>query len=306
MTQKSASLDRNKVSFGVTPTLWWNDDFLDIDIGITFGQCVSEMALAGFEGCSIGHKYPTDPEVLERELALRGLRVSEPWASLFFTEREMRERTMADFRRTLATIKALGGNVMVVAELGHSVHQRPVALLPNRPIFDDRQWDALSSGLNEVGRIADSEGVRLCYHHHMGTGVQTRADVDRLLSSTDPKYVNLLLDTAHLFFSGDDPLALARAHTARIKHLHLKNLRAPVRERVLVEHLSFAEAIKAGIFTVPGDPEGCIDFRPIVQVFAEADYEGWIVVEAEQDPAKAMPLQYAKMARAYLREITGL
>ncbi|AHE97452.1 myo-inosose-2 dehydratase [Thioalkalivibrio paradoxus] len=301
-----AKLDRSKISFGVTPTLWWNDDFLDIDIGIPFGQCVSEMALAGFEGCSVGHKFPTDVEELTRELGLRGLRVSEPWTSLFFTCEAMYERTVAEFRQSLEFIKSVNGSAMVVAELGHSVHQRPVALFANRPVFDDRQWDTLASGLNELGRIASAEGIRLCYHHHMGTGVQTRAEVDRLLASTDPEHVHLLLDTAHLLFSGDDPLSLARDHVSRIGHLHFKNLRQPVRDRVIRDHLSFKEAIQDGIFTVPGDPDGCIDFRPIVQVLAEHDYQGWLVVEAEQDPAKATPLKYAKMARQYLREVTGL
>ncbi len=305
MGTNSAKLNRQKVSIGVTPTLWWNDDFLDIDIGVTFGQCVSEMALAGFEGCSIGHKFPTDVATLRQELALRNLRVSEPWTSLFFTRESMHDRTVADFRSSLGFIKAVDGSAMVVAELGNSVHQRPVALFANRPVFDERQWDVLASGLNEIGRIAHEEGITLCYHHHMGTGVQTRAEVDTLLERTDPKYVNLLLDTAHLLFSGDDPLSLARDHVARIKHMHLKNLRQPVRQRVLDEHLSFKDALQAGIFTVPGDPEGCIDFAPIIDVFAQDDYQGWIVVEAEQDPAKATPLKYAKMARSHLRELIG-
>jgi inosose dehydratase len=297
---------KRDVLFGVTPTLWWNDDFLDIDIGITFGQCVSEMALAGFQGCSVGHKFPTDIEELTRELGLRGLRVSEPWTSLFFTCREMHDKTVSDFRKSLAFIKAMNGTDVVVAELGHSVHQSPVAVLPNRPIFDDRQWDSLTCGLNELGRIANDAGMRLCYHHHMGTGVQTRAEVDRLAASTDPELVHFLLDTAHLKFAGDDPLAMAEKYADRIKHVHLKNLRHPVLQQVLRDNLSFKEAIQAGIFTVPGDPEGCIDFQPILQVLADHDYAGWLVVEAEQDPAKANPLHHAKMARNYLHEVTGL
>lgn len=302
----TAKLDRKKISFGVTPTLWWNDDFLDIDIGITFGQCVSEMALAGFEGCSVGHKFPTDVEELKRELGLRGLRVSEPWTSLFFTREEMHDKTVAEFRKSLEFIKAMNGSAMVVAELGHSVHQRPVSILPNKPVFSDKQWDALARGLNEIGKMASDAGIVLCYHHHMGTGVQTRAEVDRLLAATDAKHVHLLLDTAHILFADGDPLSLAKDHAGRIRHLHLKNLRQPVKTRALAEGLSFKEAIQEGIFTVPGDPDGCIDFRPIVQVFADVGYQGWIVVEAEQDPAKATPLKYARMAREHLRQITGL
>jgi inosose dehydratase len=293
------------VSFGVTPTLWWNDDFLDIDIGIPFEQCVSEMALAGYDGCSVGHKYPEDPEELGEALALRDLRISEPWTSTYFTIEAMADRTVAEFRKSLDFIRRMGGTDLVVAELGGSSHQRPVALVENRPIFSDAQWDALTEGLNHLGDIARSEGMRLCYHHHMGTGVMTRADIDRLMAATDEPTVFLLLDTGHLAYAGDDPLACAKDYAHRIKHLHLKNIRRPNLERALQEQLSFHDAIEAGVFTVPGDPDGCIDFEPILRTMADAGFEGWIVVEAEQDPAKAHPLTYAKMARAYLRQTTG-
>ena len=148
--------------------------------------------------------------------------------------------------------------------------------------------------------------MRLCYHHHMGTGVQIRAEVDRLIASTDANLVYLLLDTGHILFAGGDPLSLATDYADRIKHVHLKDIRRPIMEQALKDNLSFKESIEAGIFTVPGDPDGCIDFRPIFQVLGGPDYRGWLVVEAEQDPAKANPLHYATMARSYLREVTGL
>jgi inosose dehydratase len=299
----ASRLEREKVSLGVTPTLWWNDDFPLIDVGIPYEQCLSEMALAGFEGCSIGHKYPADLEVLKRALDLRGLRVSEPWVSTFFTINEMEEQTLRTFDEQMQIMKALGGTDMVVAELGRAVHQQPVAVFANRPTLDDRQWDALSQGLNRLGGLAKDNGMRLCYHHHMGTCVMMRPDVDRLMDSTDPELVNLLLDTAHLAFAGDDPLDLARAHGKRIKHVHLKDVRQDVVESARSESWSFQDAIEAGVFTVPGD--GAIDFAPIFDALADGDFEGWIVVEAEQDPAKAYPLEYALKARAYLREVLG-
>jgi inosose dehydratase len=297
--------DRDAISFGVTPTLWWNDDFLDLDAGISFGQAVSEMALAGFEGCSVGHKYPTDTAVLTEELDRRGLRVSEPWTSTYFTINAMHDKTVADFQDSLAFIKAMRGTDLVVAELGRSSHQRPVALVPNRDVFDDDRWAALASGLNGLGKIAKDEGMRLCYHHHMGTGVQTRADVDRLMEMTDPDLVHLLLDTGHIYFAGDDPLSLAQAHADRISHVHLKNIRRPAMDEALERGSSFEEAIKHGVFTVPGDPAGAIDFAPILQVLADRGYRGWLVVEAEQDPNRANPLDYATTARRYLREVVG-
>lgn len=297
------NLDREKVRLGVTPTLWWNDDFPSIDIGIPFGQCVSEMALAGFQGCSIGHKYPTDPAVLKPALDLRGLQVSEPWVSTYFTISDMEQQTVDNFEDRLAFLKAVGGTDIVVAEFGGSSHLQPIALFANRPVFTDQQWDSLAGGLNRLGKLAAEAGMRLCYHHHMGTGVMTRADVDRLMDSTDPELVHLLLDTGHLAFAGDDPLAAARAHADRIKHVHLKDVRPEVLSQVLRENLSFQDAIEAGVFTVPGD--GAIDFVPILQALADAGYQGWLVVEAEQHPAKANPLEYALKARAYLREVLG-
>ncbi|MGC9501368.1 myo-inosose-2 dehydratase [Streptomyces sp. WG7] len=291
------------VSLGITPTCWTNDDFPTIGADIPFEQCVSEIALAGFEGCSVGHKFPADPRALSRALDLRGLRVSEPWASTYFTVRDMRERTLAGFRDQLDFIQAVGGDRVVVAELGHAVHQQAVALAANKPVFDDAAWDALLTGLDELGRMAADRGMLLCYHHHMGTGVQSRAEVDRLLAGTDPDLVHLLLDTGHLTLAGDDPLDLARGHARRIAHVHLKDVRADVLEYFRREDPSFHDAVLAGIFTVPGD--GTIDFGPVLRALADAGYRGWLVVEAEQDPAKAHPLTYAKKAREHLRALIG-
>lgn len=303
MTALGDRLSPDKVKLGVCCTLWWNDDFPTIDADIPFGQAVSEMALAGFQGCSIGHKYPSDAAELKAALDLRGLRVSEPWTSTYFTIDKMRRKTIDDFEDTLAQIKALGGTELVVAEFGASSHLLPVDVFANRPIFTDAQWDELTSGLEVLGKIANSAGMKLSYHHHMGTGVMTRADVDRLMASTDPALVHLLLDTAHIAFAGDDPLELARAHADRIGHVHLKSIRPEVVSRVREEGLSFQKAVELGVFTVPGD--GAIDFRPILEALADAGYQGWLVVEAEQDPNKAVPLEYAGKARAYLTDLLG-
>jgi inosose dehydratase len=303
MTELRDRLGPDKVQLGVCCTLWWNDDFPAIDAGISFGQAVSEMALAGFQGCSIGHKYPSDAAVLKAALDLRGLRVSEPWTSTYFTIGRMRQKTITAFEETLAHIKALDGTELVVAEFGASSHLLPVDVFANRPVFTEAQWDHLTSGLEELGKIANSAGMRLSYHHHMGTGVMTRADVDRLMASTDPALVHLLLDTGHIAFAGDDPLDLARTYADRIGHVHMKSIRPEVVSRVREEGLSFQEGVELGVFTVPGD--GAIDFRPIFEVLADAGYQGWLVVEAEQDPNKADPLEYAKRARAYLADVLG-
>lgn len=297
-------LDPKKVLVGITPTGWTNDDYPALGDHISFGQCVSEMALAGYQGCSVGHKFPRDPEVLERELSQRGLRVSEPWSSTYFTVNNMRERTIEDFKTSMRFIKRMGGTSVVVAELGHAVHQQPVPPIANKPHFSDAQWKAMVDGLNELGRIAAEEDMRLCYHHHMGTGVMVRAEVDRLMEETDAEVVHLLLDTGHLYWAGDDPLDLARTYASRIRHVHLKDIRHDVMVRCNATNRTFIESVIEGVFTVPGD--GVIDFRPIFKVLADANYEGWLMVEAEQDALKANPLDYARKARAYIRETAGV
>lgn len=299
-----AVFDRDRTHFAIMPTCWTNDDFPWVGDDIPFEQCVSEIALAGFEGCSVGHKFPTDVPTLKKELGMRGLRVSEPWVSLYFTANDMADLTIEAFRQQVAFITEMGGERIVVAELGNSVHQLPdVSVLPNKPVFDDGRWERLVDGLHEVGKLTRDAGLDLCYHHHVGSGVQTRAEVDRLMEATDPDLVHLLLDTGHLYWGGDDPLDLARAHVDRIRHVHLKDIRQTVMDEAVHKRWSFYDAVMAGVFTVPGD--GCIDFPPILQTLADAGYEGWFSVEAEQDARKANPLEYALKARAYLREVVG-
>lgn len=311
MADQKPKLSPDRVWLGITPTLWWNDDFINIDIGIPFEQCISEMALAGYSGCSIGHKYPTDADNLRAALELRDLRISEPWVSTFFTIEEMKEQTIRNVRERLAFMKAVEGKSdnprradLVVAELGHAVHPLPVALFPNCPTFTDAQWDLLIKGLHEIGRITKEEGRYLCYHPHLGTGVMRPDAVNRLFDNTDPDLIHMLLDTAHLAAGGTDPLTVTRKFAKRVKHIHLKDMREPVVKQMHKEGMSFQEGVEAGIFTVPGD--GSIKTIPeILGLLADAGFAGWLVIEAEQDPSKANPLHYAKMARAFLKQHLG-
>jgi inosose dehydratase len=292
------------VHFGITPTCWTNDDFPLVGDEISFEQCVSEIALAGYVGCSVGHKFPTDPVELKAALDLRGLRVSEPWHSTYFTVQGMEQQTVDGFKERIAFLKAMGATDIGLAELGRAVHQQPVALLANKPVLDDVAWKKMVNGLNTLGEMAHAQDMRLCYHHHMGSVVQSHDEVDRLMADTDPSFVHLLLDTGHLLWAGGDPLKAARDHADRICHVHLKDIRIDVMERAVEEGWSFLDGVRAGVFTVPGD--GDIDFPPILQALADNGFAGWLVVEAEQDPAKAHPLTYAKKGREYLREVTGL
>jgi inosose dehydratase len=264
------------------------------------------MALAGYQGTELGSKYPTDGRELREALALRGLVASGAWVSLYFASRgQAYQQTLAGFRDKLPFFHEAGIQDIYVAEVTRAVHQQPVPALENKPIFSDDEWQAMADGLNEMGRIARDNGLKVCYHHHTGTAVQTNYDVDRLMGDTKPELVSLLLDTAHITLGEGDALKLTRDHAARIGHVHLKQVRRSVLERMRPEGLSFWQALREGIFTVPGDPEGMLDLAPILQVLDEAGYQGWLVAEAEQDPARYNPLQYFTLAREYISLLTG-
>lgn len=291
------------IKLAIAPIAWTNDDMPDLGAENTFEQCVSEMALAGYKGTEIGNKYPRDPDVLRKALEMRGLEVASAWTSLFLTT-EPFEKTEAEFLAQRDFLNAMGAKVIVVSEQGHSIQGLDKPLFDDKPTFTDEEWEALTSGLERLGELAAETGQRIVYHHHMGTGVQTEEEIDRLMSSTDPEKVSLLLDTGHLAFTGADPDKVAEKHFDRIAHVHLKDVRRDVSEQVRDDKMSFLEGIREGAFTVPGD--GDVEIEPVIERFINSSYEGWFVVEAEQDPDKANPLEYAQKAREYIRKTAGL
>ena len=293
-----------QIQLAIAPIAWTNDDMPELGSENTFEQCISEMALAGFTGTEIGNKYPKDPEVLEQYLNIRGLKVASAWFGAFLTTKPF-EETAEAFKAHRDFLHAMGAKVIVVAEQGHSIQGIMTApVFDDKPVFTDEEWKKLAEGLEKLGDLAHEKDMEIVYHHHMGTGVQTTEEIDRLMEMTDPDKVKLLFDTGHLVFSGENPIAVYNRHQDRIKHIHFKDIRQETAEEVEKEKDSFLNGVKKGVFTVPGD--GMIDFTPIWTAIHASDYEGWIVVEAEQDPAKANPFEYAVKARSYIREVTGL
>lgn len=297
--------DKNKVKLGIAPIAWTNDDMPDLGKENTFEQCVSEMALAGFTGSEVGNKYPKDPAELKKALDLRGVEICNQWFSSFLITKPF-EEVEKEARAQLAFLKAMGSKIIGFSEQSHSVQgQLDTPVFGRKYVMNDEEWDLLCTGLNKLGKIAKEEyGISLTFHHHMGTVVQTDAETQRMLDNTDPNYASLLYDSGHFAYSGEDPTAMVKKYIGRIKHVHLKDIRREVVDRVKAENLSFLDGVRAGAFTIPGD--GCIDFEPIFKVLEDAGYEGYMLVEAEQDPAKANPLEYAIRARKYIAEKTGL
>lgn len=296
--------DRSKVKLGIAPIAWTNDDMPELGSENTFEQCVSEMALAGFTGSEVGNKYPKDTAVLKKALSLRGISIASAWFSAFLTTKPF-EETKEAFIKHRDFLYEMGAKVIVVAEQGHSIQGMiDVPVFDKKPVFTDEEWDKLARGLEELGKLAAEKDMKIVYHHHMGTGVQTEEEIDKLMTMTDENLVYLLFDTGHLTFSGENPETVLKKYVKRIKHVHLKDIRKDVLDRVKLEKMSFLNAVKAGVFTVPGD--GMIDYQPLFNILDENGYEGWFIVEAEQDPAIANPLEYALMARRYIKEKTGL
>ena len=293
-------MDKNKIKLGIAPIAWTNDDMPDLGSENTFEQCVSEMALAGFEGCEVGNKYPKDTAVLKKALDMRGLQIANQWFSSFVLTQPM-EKVEKDFIAQCEFLKAMGAKRIGASEQSFSIQGQM-----NTPVFDakyvmnDGEWDKFAKGMNRLGDIANSMGIKLVYHHHMGTVVQTAEEIDRMMDMTDPDKFALLYDTGHLAYCGQDYLAVLKKYAKRIAHVHLKDVRPDVVEKVKKEKLSFLQGVRAGAFTVPGD--GCIDFAPVFDELDKSGYEGWMIVEAEQDPAKANPLEYALKARDYIRK----
>jgi inosose dehydratase len=291
------------IKLAIAPIGWTNDDMPELGGQIPFEQCVSEMALAGFSGSEVGNKYPKDPKALNKALGLRGLSICNAWFSSFLTTKPYKE-VEAAFIKHRNFLYAVGARVIGAAEQGHSIQGQDKPIFDCKPNFTDAEWDKLCDGLNRLGRLAAAKGMALTYHHHMGTGVQTAAEIERLMENTDKALVGLLYDTGHLVFSGEDHLAALDKWMSRIRHVHLKDMRPALRKKAVKEKWSFLKAVREGVFTVPGD--GSVDFVPVFNALKKAKYSGWWVVEAEQDPAKADPLEYAIKARAYIRETAGV
>lgn len=296
-------LDANKVRLAIAPIAWTNDDLPDLGAENTFEQCISEMALSGFQGSEIGNKYPKDAERLRHMLSIRGLQICNAWFSSTLLS-EGYDATIKAFIEHRDFLHELGARVIGASEQGNSIQGKPVSIFGEKPVYTEKEWALIARGFNEMGRLAREKGMYFTVHHHMGTGVQTEEEIDRLMEETDPDLVYLLFDTGHLSFSGEDALRVLQKYAKRIKHVHLKSVRNDVVAKAKAEGYSFLDAVRAGAFTVPGD--GDFDFRPVFDILADNGYEGWVVVEAEQDPAKANPYEYAVRAREYIRRTAGL
>jgi inosose dehydratase len=288
------------IRLGVNPIIWSNDDMRELGGDIPLETCLAQAREIGFEGMELGHKFPRDPRLLRPLLARFHLACVSGWYSARLLERDG-EAELGCLRPHLELLRALGSSVLVFAEVTGAVHGDLHRPLSERPTLKTDEWPQFGRRLSEVAAAAAAAGVRLAYHHHMGTVVESEADIAALMETSSPE-VGLLLDTGHAAFSGADPLVLAQRYGDRITHVHAKDVRPGICARARRENWSFLRAVVEGVFTVPGD--GCIDFDG---VFSELPrYGGWVILEAEQDPKIADPFTYASRGfRTLQRTLTG-
>lgn len=287
------------VRFGTNPIAWSNDDLRSLGGATPLQTCLREAKTAGFEGIELGHKFPREAAALKAALAPSGLDLVSGWYSSELLVRDA-EAEMQHLRPHLDLLKAMGSPVLIFAETSNAIHGDQTKPISQRPVLAPAQWAEFGRRVTEVAKRVAAEGLRLVYHHHMGTVVQSAEDIDAFMAATGPE-VHLLLDTGHATFAGADPVALARRYRTRISHVHCKDIRPDVLAAIRAQDKSFLDAVVDGCFTVPGD--GGVDFLAVLKELP--GYTGWLVVEAEQDPEKANPLKYATMGASNLKRFAA-
>ena len=290
------------VRIGINPISWSNDDLPALGGETPLETALSEGAEIGYEGFELGNKFPQDPQALKAKLAQYGVACVSGWYSGRLAEGTLDDE-IGNGAAHMAKLQAQGCRVVVYGEVAGSVQGRIDTPLAKRPRFtSDAQWSAYAKRLNAFGEhLTAAYGLKLAYHHHMGAYVESPQDVDRLMAETDAN-VGLLFDTGHAYFGGAaDPVLLLKRHIERVVHVHCKDVRAEVVAMARNRQWAFLEAVINGAFTVPGD--GALDFDAILGALHGAGYEGWLVVEAEQDPAVAPSYAYAKKGYATLKRI---
>ncbi|KGD96899.1 myo-inosose-2 dehydratase [Rhizobium sp. YS-1r] len=285
--------------YGTNPIAWSNDDDRSLGAHISLDQCLDEASEIGFDGIEKGHKFPQEPQALKAALEPHGLRYVSGWHSLNLLTNSVDEEKAA-MQPALDLLKAMGSKVIIVCETSNAIHGDDSKALNNRPKLAEDQWKFFGAGVETLAEYAASQAITLVYHHHMGTIVESEDEIDKLMENTGP-HTKLLLDTGHCLFGGGDPERVAKKYMGRVGHIHAKNVRPEIARQVREGNLSFLEGVRRGVFTVPGDRQGGVDFPPVLEIAAEHNYQGWLVIEAEQDPDVRNPFEYQSLGLSSLK-----
>lgn len=290
------------IQFGTNPIAWANDDDRSIGADIPTARILDEAGRQiGFDGIENGHRWPDDPEELRALLGSYGLKFISGWYSTELLVRSV-EDEIAAVQGHLAKLKHNGCKVCIVCETSNAIHGDAGKPVNDRPVLSAEEMVAFGAKLEAFAAYLAGEGVTLVYHHHMGTIVESPEEIDALMAATGPA-THLLFDAGHCAFGGGDPVAVLSKHAGRVRHFHAKNIRPAITAKVRAEGMSFLQGVVAGAFTVPGDQEGGVEFGPLLKILAANGYDGWIVIEAEQDPQVRNPLLYQTLGLATLKRL---
>ena len=288
-----------KIKLGIAPIAWSNDDMPELGGDTPIEKCLDDANASGFTGIELGGKFPRNPGIIKFLLEKFKLKMPGGWYGSLLRQRTVKEEWTA-LQDHLNLLKLLNADVFVFADVSGSIQGDQTKALSQRPKLEKEEWSSYFSKINELSNMLMDEGMPISYHEHMGTIIQSEEDVDRFMESTNDNTF-LLYDTGHLMFAEADYQRVLKNYITRINHVHCKDIRKDIFLNAIKDDLSFRDSFLNGVFTVPGD--GCIDYNPLIKILFEEKYQKWLIIEAEQDPKKANPLEYAKTGYKYLSSI---
>lgn len=288
-----------KAKLGMSPIAWWNDDLPELSDNVSLEECLRQSRSAGFTGMELGQRFPTDPDEMLPILRAADVTLCGGWYSGTLVDESL-EVNMERIAPMIELFKAVDAPCIVYGEVARSIQGQRNTPLDQKPVLSADDMATYARKVTEFGEWAADQGMPLSYHHHMGAVVQFEDELDTFMANSG-EGIPLLLDAGHLAFAGGDPLRAIDNHHARISHVHVKDIRREVTDALDRAKESFLDAVIKGAFTVPGD--GSLDFGAIVQKCADYGYEGWFVVEAEQDPVANPPLKMAQVGHGELMRV---
>lgn len=288
------------IRWGVSPIAWCNDDMRELGGDTTLDELLTDVRDIGFEGVELGNKFPRDPEALAPIMAGYGLDIVSGWYSSNLLVRDA-DAEIDALAKHLALLEYMDSSVFILAETSNAVHgDRYGSRLDTHPVLPAADWKQFGERLNTVARFINDRGLRFAYHHHLGTIVETKDELERFFDATGD-HVGLVLDTGHALFGGIEPIDVIKARPERVTHVHCRDVRNAKYDEFLANGTSFLNGVVGGMFTAPGD--GDYDYAPFMRALADMNYSGWIVIEAEQDPAIANPREYSQLGLDTLKRL---
>ena len=284
------------INLGIAPIAWSNDDMPELGGDTPIETCLYEAKSAGYSGIELGGKFPRNPGTIKYLINKFNLSLPGGWYGSKLKEKSIEEEWQA-MQGQIELLKLVKSSVFIFADVSGSIQGEPSSSLNKRPQLKDNEWKSYCNKITEISKRLSDVGLPMSYHEHMGTIIQSEQDVDRLLDNTYDE-TSLLFDTGHILFAQGNYESMLKKYVSRVNHVHCKDIRKEVLDSSLSNDLSFRDSFLEGVFTVPGD--GCIDYKPLLETLYNNNYSKWLVAEAEQDPKKANPLEYAKIGYDYL------